>query len=146
MENSRGLRKWYKKKRYIIPLGAFALFIIVGLTNQTPAPSTPSVSSNTQTQVKGNSITIPAYAPPLEIKNAPRVTATPELSPTPTQTIAPPTYYTNSSGNTIQSPSKTQNNSVPLGATAICRDGSYSFSQHRSGTCSHHGGVATWLN
>lgn len=35
--------------------------------------------------------------------------------------------------------------SVPSGATARCRDGTYSFSKHRSGTCSHHGGVATWL-
>jgi len=35
--------------------------------------------------------------------------------------------------------------SVPAGATARCRDGTYSFSQHRSGTCSHHGGAATWL-
>jgi hypothetical protein len=33
----------------------------------------------------------------------------------------------------------------PPGATARCRDGTYSFSQHRSGTCSHHGGVAAWL-
>jgi len=32
-----------------------------------------------------------------------------------------------------------------LGATAICRDGTYSFSAHRRGTCSHHGGVARWL-
>ncbi|MCW6537635.1 DUF3761 domain-containing protein [Sphingomonas lycopersici] len=30
----------------------------------------------------------------------------------------------------------------PNGATAKCRDGSYSFSAHRSGTCSRHGGVA----
>lgn len=28
--------------------------------------------------------------------------------------------------------------------TARCRDGSYSYSAHRSGTCSHHGGVAVW--
>jgi hypothetical protein len=35
--------------------------------------------------------------------------------------------------------------SPPPGATAHCRDGTYSFSQHRSGTCSHHGGVAAWL-
>ena len=35
--------------------------------------------------------------------------------------------------------------SVPAGATARCRDGTYSFSQHRSGTCSRHGGVAAWL-
>ena len=35
--------------------------------------------------------------------------------------------------------------SPPAGATAICRDGTYSFSQHHSGTCSYHGGVAQWL-
>jgi Protein of unknown function (DUF3761) len=34
----------------------------------------------------------------------------------------------------------------PQGATARCRDGSYSYSQHHSGTCSHHGGVAVWLD
>jgi Protein of unknown function (DUF3761) len=34
----------------------------------------------------------------------------------------------------------------PPGATALCRDGTYSFSQHHSGTCSHHGGVARWLD
>jgi hypothetical protein len=33
----------------------------------------------------------------------------------------------------------------PAGATAICKDGTFSFSQTRSWTCSHHGGVATWL-
>ena len=34
----------------------------------------------------------------------------------------------------------------PLGATAQCRDRTYSYSQHHSGTCSHHGGVAAWLD
>jgi hypothetical protein len=34
---------------------------------------------------------------------------------------------------------------APPGATALCNDGTYSFSQTRSGTCSHHGGVAQWL-
>lgn len=33
----------------------------------------------------------------------------------------------------------------PQGASAQCRDGSYSYSTHRQGTCSHHGGVAEWL-
>ena len=28
--------------------------------------------------------------------------------------------------------------------TAVCRDGSKSYSQHNKGTCSHHGGVAYW--
>jgi hypothetical protein len=30
------------------------------------------------------------------------------------------------------------------GATAVCADGSWSYSQNRSGTCSHHGGVHWW--
>lgn len=30
------------------------------------------------------------------------------------------------------------------GATAQCRDGTLSYSQHRRGTCSHHKGVAVW--
>ncbi len=34
---------------------------------------------------------------------------------------------------------------APTGATARCRDGTYSFSKHHSGTCSRHGGVAMWL-
>jgi len=34
---------------------------------------------------------------------------------------------------------------APPGATALCRDGTYSYSKHHSGTCSHHGGVAKWL-
>jgi len=35
---------------------------------------------------------------------------------------------------------------APVGATAQCRDGTYSFSQHHSGSCSYHGGVAAWLD
>ena len=32
----------------------------------------------------------------------------------------------------------------PNGATAMCNDGSYSHSAHRSGTCSGHKGVKSW--
>lgn len=52
-------------------------------------------------------------------------------------------YYTNSEGYRVQSP--TYYNSRPAGATALCRDGTYSFSRSRRGTCSHHGGVAQWF-
>ena len=31
---------------------------------------------------------------------------------------------------------------VPDGVTAVCKDGTYSYSKHHSGSCSHHGGVA----
>lgn len=51
--------------------------------------------------------------------------------------------YTNVDGLQIESP--VMSDTAPAGASAHCRDGSYSFSTHRSGTCSHHGGVAEWL-
>ncbi len=34
---------------------------------------------------------------------------------------------------------------VTANPTAMCRDGSVSYSRHRSGTCSSHGGVQQWL-
>ena len=34
----------------------------------------------------------------------------------------------------------------PPGVTALCRDGTPSFSATHAGTCSRHGGVATWLD
>lgn len=54
-------------------------------------------------------------------------------------------HYTNSDGRDVHSPAKSKNGQVPAGASAQCRDGTYSFSQHRRGTCSHHGGISTWL-
>ncbi len=78
----------------------------------------------------------------------------PSIIPTPSPTSYPSTApqiyctngtYINSFGNTVCRPeSPPPNNMIPYGATAQCRDGSYSFSQHRQGTCSHHGGVAQW--
>ena len=53
-------------------------------------------------------------------------------------------HYVNHDGNVIHSPAHARSGTVPAGATAQCRDGSYSFSQHHSGTCSRHGGVASW--
>ena len=34
---------------------------------------------------------------------------------------------------------------APKGATARCKDGTYSKSAEQQGACSGHGGVATWL-
>jgi hypothetical protein len=60
-----------------------------------------------------------------------------------TQADADPHYYTNSSGDLVHRPVHARH--APAGATAKCRDGSWSFSEHARGTCSHHGGVAVWL-
>lgn len=53
-------------------------------------------------------------------------------------------HYTNSDRNTVHAPAYS-NGGAPSGATALCQDGTYSFSQHRQVTCSHHGGVSKWL-
>src|SRR5512135_1701567 len=94
----------------------------------------------------------------------PTVNLTPTVTPTPTHSLAPkqstiqstqPTaaqsglsndrYYTNVDGDQVHSPAYSNDSSVPAGASALCGDGTYSFSQHRSGTCSRHGGVSQWL-
>lgn len=51
-------------------------------------------------------------------------------------------YYVNVDGEHVHSPAYAP--SIPAGASAKCRDGTYSFSKNRRGTCSGHGGVATW--
>lgn len=51
--------------------------------------------------------------------------------------------YVNVRGNCVHRPVHADR--APIGATAKCRDGTYSFSQSRRGTCSWHGGVAVWL-
>lgn len=35
---------------------------------------------------------------------------------------------------------------APPGATALCKDGTYSYAVNHQGACSHHGGVAEWLD
>jgi Protein of unknown function (DUF3761) len=51
--------------------------------------------------------------------------------------------YVNRDGQVVHRPVRASH--APAGATARCRDGSWSFSLHHRGTCSHHGGVSTWL-
>jgi hypothetical protein len=51
--------------------------------------------------------------------------------------------YLNSRGFCISGPVQSQRK--PAGATAQCRDKTWSFSQSRRGTCSWHGGVLRWL-
>lgn len=52
-------------------------------------------------------------------------------------------FYVNASGVKVHIPVKAQ--VIPKGASAKCKDGTYSFSQNRRGTCSGHGGVSKWL-
>lgn len=44
-----------------------------------------------------------------------------------------------------KAPTMAASSTDPVGATAKCKDGSYSHSKHHGGSCSNHGGVADWL-
>ncbi|GAA1736491.1 G5 domain-containing protein [Aeromicrobium alkaliterrae] len=67
----------------------------------------------------------------------------PPPPPPPAPTGCPNGTYENSAGNTVCRPY--ESDAPPAGATAQCKDGTWSFSQSRSGTCSGHGGVSRWL-
>jgi hypothetical protein len=62
-------------------------------------------------------------------------------SPTAAIPTCSPGYYKNRDGRCVRRPSRD-----PVGATAKCWDGTYSYSLHASGTCSHHGGVMRWIH
>ena len=56
------------------------------------------------------------------------------------QQSCPNGTYVNVSGDTVCRPYSSPTG-PPAGASAICNDGTYSFSEHHQGTCSGHGGV-----
>ena len=60
-----------------------------------------------------------------------------------TQSTPYPTYRTPE----YKSPPTYSSPSIPSAtATAVCSDGTLSYSSNHQGTCSHHGGVARWLD
>jgi len=64
--------------------------------------------------------------------------------PPATSIVTPPTTQTPSITAITPSTITPTDNSIPAGATAKCNDGTYSFSKHRQGACSRHGGVNVW--
>ena len=76
--------------------------------------------------------------------SAPSATSTAPAAPQESQLVEHG-HYVNKSGAAVHSPAHTVTGQAPAGASAKCRDGTFSFSQHHRGTCSHHGGVASWL-
>ncbi|PKV94475.1 uncharacterized protein DUF3761 [Amycolatopsis echigonensis] len=116
-----------------------------------PPPTTSSAPETWVTPTTpATSIAAPVTAPPTtaakpKTQAAPRTTTSQadvpdQGAPDPGPADCGSDYYRNSSGNCVHRP-----DSNPSGATAQCNDGSYSYSQHRSGTCSRHGGVKQWL-
>ena len=143
--NPKLQKPWYKKKLYWAAGGILGLSLVAGLGVSSTPTAQPSVSDAT--------LEAAAAAVNLQAPSAPTSTPPQNASATTTHVTIPSQpssvqlsndhYYTNVDGNNVHSPASAP--STPAGATAQCKDGTYSFSQHRSGTCSHHGGVASWL-
>ncbi|WP_084143898.1 DUF3761 domain-containing protein [Amycolatopsis taiwanensis] len=115
-----------------------------------PSSSTPSVAqTTTEAAVPSAPASTPQasattpQAPPAPPKQSPAVAAAPKPSSSAHSASCPAGTYQNVDGVCVKRP--VQAPAPPAGATAKCKDGTYSFSQHRSGTCSGHGGVAQWL-
>jgi len=135
------MRPWYKKKRYLLPIaGILGLGFMGGGSSEAtlPVQAVPTALVQPQTEV------FPATTQEASVKSA--IPSTPKKEAFPTNSeLSNETYYTNTYGNSVHSPAYSDDDSVPQGASAQCRDGTYSFSQSRRGTCSQHGGVASWL-
>jgi hypothetical protein len=122
LSGKKSTQKAINYVRYTSKTSTTVAFLASNPTAQQTTPSSPT----------------PAPTP------APKVVSTPAPTPAPApQPTCTNGSYVNSAGNTICSPETV--NSTPAGATAVCNDGTYSFSQTHSGTCSHHGGVGQWL-
>jgi hypothetical protein len=67
-------------------------------------------------------------------------------TPAPAQSTAPAPAVQGRSAAPISRSPRQSSAPATTQPTAKCRDGSASYSAHHSGSCSHHGGVAEWLD
>jgi hypothetical protein len=115
------------------------------LPSSLPSPSPTPSPSPKQTIYPSPVVkaVVASPTPTLRISATVKPSLVTQPSPSVSSGLSNDNHYTNVDGNSVHSPA--YSNTIPSGATAKCKDGAYSFSQHRSGTCSGHGGVASWL-
>ncbi|WET83336.1 DUF3761 domain-containing protein [Amycolatopsis sp. QT-25] len=101
----------------------------------TPTPAPQQFVPPTTTAVK-----VPKQVEPAPTKTRPKTTPSAK-APNPAECGSD--HYRNTDGVCVHRPATGPG--AAEGATALCEDGSYSYSQNRRGTCSGHGGVRTWL-
>lgn len=150
--STRGVRRRQKNWRRAALIGGAVLALaIFGSAAALATRATDHSVTTSRTQSPNATAPVPASPTPTlasvptspPTTAAPAPTSSPPTNPSPASSC-PNGSYVNVSGNTVCSPYASPGG-APAGATARCNDGTYSFSQHRQGTCSYHGGVAQWL-
>lgn len=136
-------RKWYQMKRTWLGAGLIAFSALLNSADTTPTSNLIQPGLNSSANV------IQTVQPKInetvkESKTVETKVNKNQTSQTNTTNLSNNNYYTNVNGNTVHSPAYSENGSIPSGASAKCKDGTYSFSQNRRGTCSGHGGVNIW--
>lgn len=131
-------KPWYARKRYLIPLGILSFVVVINASGNSSTPLSPLPVVNTPETTQVNEAQTSG-----EVKGASVKQDQPVQAQSSEPTLSNDNYYKNVDGNTVHSPA--YSDTIPDGASAVCRDGTYSFSQNRRGTCSHHGGVSEWL-
>jgi hypothetical protein len=138
--DGRSRRIAYGARRWVL-LPTVGLLTACGSTavaNTVATPTAPPAISALNPATHTTAAPAPTAAP-TALPTAPP-TAPPTARPTPAPTAppaAPPAQQPASSG-------FDHNAAYAAGASAICNDGSWSYSAHRSGTCSYHDGVNWW--
>src|SRR4029077_7338095 len=129
--------------------GFASLFLIGAISNVIAQP--PSTPASHQVAEA-----LPSPSPSAESRAAsPSASASPSTSPTarpspspspsPSPTPPPVAAATAAPAPVVApAPQDPYAAAAAAGASAVCADGTWSFSQTRSGTCSHHGGVHWW--
>ena len=136
---------WGRRTNWIVTgVVAVAVVLTAAAAASAPPPKTPLRPAIAVVAPTSNSTTAPTSVPTDPPTAPPTVapTAVPTAAPTVVPSAAPTTAPT-----AAPIPVTSGFNHAAAkqaGATAICRDGSWSYSAHRSGTCSHHGGVNWW--
>jgi Protein of unknown function (DUF3761) len=160
-DRAAGLRRHHGAARRLgYALATFALLVgaTAGCAGSLPTADTATTGDTTSTFAPAPTTQpVPPPASPTALtaplsSSAPAAAAPAPAAPAPRTHADPPPaaascdadgYYVNSAGSCVHRPVAAA--APPAGATARCVDGTYSFSQHRRGTCSHHGGVSVWL-
>ena len=112
--------------------------VVVTHSASPPVPASTSTDAGTPAATPATTAPPPAPAPPAAAPNGNATTANGAGGGG-----CSADEYRNVDGVCVPRP--THAAAPPPGATAECKDGTYSFSKHRSGTCSGHGGVKRWL-